>query len=285
MRHLFCKFFLAAVLLCTTADAQVQPPDTTLFHWIPAGVVGINLSQIALDNWTQGGDDAITWVFNGNFGLSYNTVKWKFANQLKFAYGRSKIGSSSYRTNDNEIYLENVFSYRIGWPVDPYVSNTVRTAVSSGYDYKVTPVVKTADFFDPGYVTQSIGFTYDRLKGFTTRLGVGFQEIFTNRYRQYSDDPTTLNKTEAFRFETGLESVTDGSVTLDDNLLFASKLRLFTRFNHLDVWDIRWDNTLTAQVNKYVNVQLNVLTVYEKSQSLKTQVKEALLLGLTYSIY
>ena len=67
-------------------------------------------------------------------------------------------------------------------------------------------------------------------------------------------------------------------------MLLNTKLRLFTRFNMLDVWDVRWDNTITAKVNDFVNVNLNVLIIYEKSQSLRTQIKEALQLGFTYTI-
>jgi hypothetical protein len=61
--------------------------------------------------------------------------------------------------------------------------------------------------------------------------------------------------------------------------------RLFTRFNTLDVWAVRWDNTLTAKITRYVNVNLNVLLVYEKAQSAKTQFKEGLQLGFAYSIF
>lgn len=279
------SIILSSVIFPSLLFSQTTAPDTTLFRWTPKGSAGINVSQVSFNNWTQGGDNSITWSGTGNISLMYKTPGWRSDNLLKLAYGRSKIGDNSYRTNENEIYLENIFSYVIGWAIDPYISNTIRSAISKGYDYKKDPAVQTADFFDPGYITQSIGFTYNKLTGFTTRIGVGFQEVITNRFRQYSDDPDTKDKTEAFKFETGLESVTDGEVTLDDNVLFKSKLRLFTRFNHLDVLDVRWDNTITAQVNKYVNVQFNVLTVYEKIQSPRTQLKEALLLGLTYTLF
>lgn len=52
----------------------------------------------------------------------------------------------------------------------------------------------------------------------------------------------------------------------------------------MDVWDVRWENTITAQINKYFNTNLNVLLIYEKSQSLKTQIKEALQFSVTYTI-
>ena len=275
--------FLFFALLTATSFAQI---DTTLQPgWNPSGVAGLNLSQIAFNNWSQGGENSISWTFFSNFGYDLSAIPWQFKNNLKLAYGRTKLGNADYRTNDNELYLESVLSYSLGWSVDPFFSNSVRTSVAPGFDYSVTPAMQIADFFDPGYVTQSLGMTYNKNKNFTTRLGLALQETFTSKYNQYSDDPATPNKIEKTKVETGIESVIDAKYALQDNLLFASQLTLFTRFKALDVWDVRWDNTITAVVNKYINVNLNVLVIYQKSQSPKTQIKEALQVGLTYTLF
>lgn len=262
-----------------------QTPDTLLNQWDPDGVLALNLSQISLSNWSQGGENAITWTIMGNFGYNFIGTNWTSLNNLKITYGRSKLGDEEFRVNDNELYLENVIVKRIKWPVDPFFSNTVRTAISAGYIYDDTAKTKVADFFDPGYVTQAIGFTYMNSEVVNTRLGVALQEIFTSNFPQYSDDPETLDEIEDFKLETGLESVTNVTLTLDDNLQYKSLLRLFTRFDAMDVWDVRFDNTVTAQVNKYLNVNLNVLVIYDKSQTAKTQLKEALQLGIVYTLF
>jgi hypothetical protein len=172
----------------------------------------------------------------------------------------------------------------MGWKVNPYFSNTVRTQVTEGFDYETTPGTKISDFFDPGYITQSLGFTYDQLENIQTRLGIAFQEVITNRFTQYSDDPETPNEIEKFKFETGIESVTDANFTLDDNLILKTKLRLFSRFESMDVWDVRWDNTITAKVNSWLNVNFAYLLIYQKDQSPTTQMKQALQLGIVYTI-
>ncbi len=271
-------FIFAISIYAQTDTAKVET-------WTGSGTAGLNINQVAFSDWSQGGDNTFAWTIFGNFSASYNSEPWNLKNSLKIAYGRTKLGNADFRTNDNELYLESVLSYDVGWLVDPYFSNTVRTSVSNGYDYKVTPTVQTAAFFDPGYVTQSLGFSYNKSKIVTTRLGLALQETFTNKFRQYSDDPDTQNKIEAFKLDTGLESVTEANLNLDTNILFNSKLRLFTRFNSLDVWDVRWDNTITAKVNSYLNVNLNVLVIYQKDQSPKTQLKEGLQLGLTYTLF
>jgi len=52
----------------------------------------------------------------------------------------------------------------------------------------------------------------------------------------------------------------------------------------MEYLDVRWDNLITAKVNNYINVNFNFLVVYERKQTLRTQIKEALQLGIIYNI-
>jgi hypothetical protein len=115
-------------------------------------------------------------------------------------------------------------------------------------------------------------------------LGFAIEETFTNKYRQYSDLQNTEG-VEAFKLETGFESVTYFQQTIYDNLIAKSMLRLFTRFEHDDVWDVRWDNTIIANVNDLMNVNFNFLLVYRKKESFKTQLKQTLQLSFIYTIF
>lgn len=276
---------LIILLLLLVAMSSFSMSDSLLqSKWQYAGVAGLNISQIALENWSQGGDNALAFTLLGNFGAKYVDSPWTFNNGLKVAFGRTKLGQDEFRTNDNEFFLETILSRSFGWVVDPYISNTIRTVISKGFDYKKVPATQTSQFFDPGYITQSIGFLYNKIPNVSTRLGIGFQETVTNKFNSYSDDPKTA-EVEKFKLDTGVESVTEALYNIEENVTFGSKLRLFSRFNQIDVWDVRWDNLITAQISKYFNVNLNVLLIYEKQQSPKTQLKEALQFGITYTLF
>lgn len=279
------KYFL--IILILISNKIFAQENNQLYKWIPTLVTGIGISQVELENWAQGGENTFAYSFVVTFDLKYQADLWKFKNYLKTTYGRTKLGDADFRTTENEIYLEDVISYNAGFTLDPYASNIVRTSITKGFDYKANPKILIANFFDPGYITQSIGFAYDKLPNIQTRLGMAFQETFTSNKSlaaRYSDDPKTLNDIEKFKFETGLESVTDGKFTIDDNVTLTSKLRLFTRFEDLSVWDVRWDNTVVAKVNNWLNVNLGIIVLHEVSQSLKTQLKEALQIGITYRL-
>jgi hypothetical protein len=257
--------------------------DTIAFKWVPKAVTGINLSQISFTNWKQGGEDAVSWTLFGNGSLYYKTIDWHFKNDLKIAFGKTKLGSSDFRTTDNELYFEIVISKRIGWGIDPYFSNTVRTALTKGFNYKTDPPVEIANFFDPGYITQSLGFTYDQIPGIITRLGFAVQEIFSKGFTSYTDDIGTP-EVEKIKIETGIESVISAEYTLMENILYKSRLRLFSQFESPDIWDVRWDNVIAAKVNKFISVNFVFLLIYEEAQIQKTQIKETLQIGVTYNI-
>lgn len=261
-----------------------QQDTTKKIGWFQKGVAGLNLSQIAFSNWTQGGDNALSWTLTGDFSANYINENFTLENSLKIAYGRTKLGGGNIQTNDNDFYLINLISKDVGWSIDPFFSNSIRTTITTGYDYSLTPPQEIAAFFDPGYVTQTLGFTYDKQKNFNTRLGIATQETFTKKNTKYTDDPNTT-KVETFKFETGVESVTNVEFTLAENLLAKSGLRLFTRFKDLSVWDVRWDNALVAKVNDFINVNLTFLMIYQKDQIDRAQIKEGLQLGIVYTVF
>jgi Protein of unknown function (DUF3078) len=296
MKRLFLILFLTSFITVTAQSSQsvknpadkakpgaIALPDTTKKAvWIPSLVAGIGMSQIAFNNWVKGGDNSTAWAFLGDFHYDRTGTDWIFKNSIKLTYGRSKIGSGTYRTTDNDLYIENVAVYNVKWAASPFISNSIRSSVARGFDYTFNPEKETADFFDPGYVTQTIGFTYDRYSNIIFRLGLGFQEIFTNIHRQYTDPD---NQLKAFKFETGIESVTDINYHLQDNILYSCKIRLFSQFQSLDVWDIRFDNVISGQLTKLISVNFTYLLIYEKAQSPHTQTKEGLQVGITYRIF
>ena len=282
MKKLLLIFLIA---ISFHSFAQDIPDSVLVDGWNMVGVVGLNLSQTALVNWSQGGSNSLAYSAYANLGATLKDHPWKWKNRLSIIYGRTKLEDVGYRTTENDIYLETVLSRNIGWAVDPFLSVTVRTAVTKGYDYSVADTnIQIVDFFDPGYVSEAIGFTYDQNKIITTRLGLAFQQTFANRFTNYTDDPETP-EIETFKFDTGIESVTEVKYDFLENMTYYSFLRLFSRFTSLDVWDVRWDNIVTAKVNDYINVNFNVTLIHEISQTRKTQLRESLQLGFSYSLF
>jgi hypothetical protein len=276
------KKLTAILLIFISIITQSQPLDTLKNNWKPSLVLSAGINQIAFNNWIKGGQNSVAWTFLGDFHYDKITNPLIIKNEVKVTYGRSKSGGDEDKTTDNDLFIEDLISYNFGWAASPFIANEVRTQVATGYDYHSSPATQISDFFDPGYITQSLGFTYDKYPHIITRLGIGFQEIVTKNYRRYTD-PANLMKT--FKFETGIESVTDFKFKLDDNIEYTGKFRLFSQFSSLDVWDVRFDNMIVAKVSKYISVNFTYLLDYEKAQTPLTQTEEGLQVGITYSIF
>lgn len=275
------------IFLLTTKILSAQEIADSLLKqgWNPSGIIGINISQIAFKDWTQGGTNALAYTLFTNFGVIYFDNPWKWRTSLKAAFGRTKLEEQGYRTTDNELYFESIVTRKLGWAVDPYFALTIRSAVTKGYDYKVDPAAQIVDLFDPGYFTEALGFKYSQGEVFSSRLGIAIQQTIADKFATlYTDDSETA-KLEKFKFDTGIESVTEVKYNFYDNMNYLSFLRLFSRFTSLDVWDVRWDNTIAAKVNNYITVNLNVVLVHEISQSRRTQFKESLNIGFSYSLF
>ncbi len=280
MKRTILAIFLLFIFSLTSKGEENQEKN----KWQNSGVVGVNLSQTSFTNWSQGGENSLAFSVFGNFAFNYVEKEWKLTNQLKLNYGKTKLQNQGERINENEFYLENVFTYLAGWKLNPFVSNIAQSVLAPGYDYSQTPAVQQSAFFDPGYVSQSAGFEYTSGDVFKSRLGLALQETFTSKFTKYSDDPDT-KEVETTKVESGIESVTELKFPVAENVVYQSYLRLFGRFEEMGVWDVRWDNTLTMKVNDFLNVNLNVLLVYRKIETPKTQVKEALMVGFSYTLF
>jgi hypothetical protein len=279
MKSVAAIFLLLVIAL--PLSAQEKKADPPVYGWDNKAMANLNLSQIALKNWTKGGDDALAWTILtvGNFTNTQEFLKW--ASAVKLTYGRARFGSGETRKTDDEIFMESVLSYNIGWKINPFASASFRTQFDVGYNAKDSAI---SAFMDPGYLVESAGFIYALGEDFTTRFGVAFKETFTRNHTGYSDDPTTT-QIEKTKLETGIESATGFKFGLMENILYIGQLNLFSSFKQLDVWDVRWDNMINAKVNKYIQASMTVQLVYEKAQSPKTQIKETIAIGLTYALF
>ena len=168
--------------------------------------------------------------------------------------------------------------------MNPFVAITAKTQLAKGYSYDVSPKVAVADFFDPGYVTESIGLGYNRGDGFKTRFGAALKHTFTSDFPvPYADDPSTA-EIEDTKSEFGAESVTDFSIKLSETILFTSKLEMFSNLESLNEIDINWDNLFSAKLTEYIAVSFNIKLFYDRNISIRRQLRQTLAAGLTYSV-
>ncbi len=273
-------FLLASVSLLVAGEKEK-------IGYQPTVVGGLNITQNSYSNWAAGGENAYAYTFTLNSQLLNNQPKfvWKIVGQ--FAFGQSKIGDQGLRNAVDRIDVNALYTYKSGYFVNPYISAGLLTQFATGYDYSKTPAVPKSGLFDPAFITGGAGVGWTIRPKFTTRVGLGVKETITNKYwmYKYADKASTPNLIEKKKFETGIQSVTELETKLASNLLYVSKLGLFSSFANMSAVDIKWDNSWSAKVSKYLAVNLIVNLFYDKDISPKTQIQEALAVGLTYNFY
>ncbi len=278
------KTLVLAFLICSASASMArQAEEEKKYGWTKSIVAGLNVTQVSFDNWVQGGDDAFAWQLNVNSKFVNDQEKTNWATSGKLTYGRTKVGDQGSRKSVDEIKIETVFTYKLGDLVNPFVAATGLTQFADGFQYDTDPPQQTSAFFDPAFFTQSVGFGYKASESFSSRVGFALKETITRDFPQpYADDPAT-QKIEKTKVEAGLESSTELSQKLSKNILLNSKLELFSNLEAFDETDVNWDNTFSAKVSKYIDVNFNVRVLYDKDIDTRRQIKQALAIGLTYT--
>jgi hypothetical protein len=259
--------------------------DTTkATEWQLSSVSGINLTQVSFKDWAQGGANSLAYGLWGSLSAVDRGVATRWSNNVKLTFGQARVGDQDLRKTDDEIYLESLLIYLLGTSINPYGAFTLRTQFAPGYAYFDTaPRQQISAFFDPAYLTQSVGLAYSPVAHLTVRVGAALREVVTSAFPQYADDPETP-EIEKTRVDGGLESVVDFQWTFAENMLWSSRLELFAPFKSLDRVVARNDNTVAMKVNQYVTVNFNVQLINDVDVTARTQVKEALAVGFSYTL-
>jgi hypothetical protein len=271
------------LLLCAAAAAaEAKLPDSTqaaaVSPWKHTMIISTNITQVSFTDWVQGGENALAYALflEGKSSYAEGMIDW--VNSYKFGFGQAKLGSQGIRKTDDKIDLESVLTYKMGTYVNPYASASLKTQFSEGVTYDAAGIATpVSSFFDPAYLTQSVGVGYQPLPEVKTRMGVGIREIVTKKYTGYSNG-------KEVEVDGGLESITELGWTVMENVVLNSKLELFSPMKQLDQILVRSDNTLAAKVNKFLSVNLNVQFLNDPKVQARTQIKQTLALGFSYTL-
>jgi hypothetical protein len=282
------KTVLSLLLLIVTNSALAQelqavvPSDTSWKHTM---IISANITQISFTDWAQGGENALAYALFLEGKSTYAKEKIEWINEYKFGYGQAKLGSQGIRKTDDKIDLESVLTYKIGAYINPFASASLKTQFAEGVMFDAsghaTPV---SNFFDPAYLTQTVGVGYQPIPEVKTRLGAALRETIAKIFAsKYSDDLTT-SEVEKVRVEGGIESVTEVGWTVMENVILNAKLEIFAPLKQFDRMTVRSDNTLSAKINKYLSINFNVQFLNDPQVQARTQVKQTLALGFSYTL-
>ncbi len=288
------SFWLGAVLALlfgTPAAAQQAPADTAA-AWKTSLIGKLSASQAGYENWAEGGVNTLAFTVSLGGKASRATGRWKQTYQGRLAFGQIKQDTLAFRKADDVIRLAAAWQYAgkgFFKTFNPTLGAEVRTQFAPGFNFDKdplergrTPPVKVSAFLSPGTFNQSLGLTYTPVEWFTQRVGFGAKEtlVLIERFRPlYGLDPD-----RSVRFEAGLEARTEIDKEILENVTFKSTLGLFAAFNKPDLPDALWENLIVMQVNEYLSVNFEFVTLFDRDISERAQFKEVLSLGVSLTL-
>lgn len=286
------------LFLCGGTCPAVRAADTGLWHTLLEA--NLSLAQSAYsDNWAGGDVGSLTWAANLH-GVADKQIHPKILveNELKLAFGQTHSQSQETKSwaspikSTDRIRFDTVWKWTLGAWVDPYAAGTFE---SQFLDASV-PQVKR--YLNPIDLTESAGIArtlYENSAGkAATRLGFGLRQRINKDVLSITPEQTKIKTTN----DGGIEWVTDCLTKLSGTLTYTTKLTIFQALFYSeadqlkdtpyeDYWkqvDIDWDNILSAQVTKIVQVSLAWQLLYDKEIAGGGRFRQTLALGVNYRI-
>jgi hypothetical protein len=122
---------------------------------------GAGFSTVQLNNWSGGGQDAISVRLLHIGSLDYAHERFSWDNDLELGYGLSKLGSESFRKTDDRIIFATRGAYRLGDGLRATGFVDFRTQFAPGFNYDVRDTagnfLKISNLMSPGYLTGALG--------------------------------------------------------------------------------------------------------------------------------
>jgi len=259
----------------------------TLRGWDYNWVGGLNGSQAAYRNWSQGGVNTISVTASSVFNLRYRMNKFAYALTTNLKYGKARLEGEGTRKTDDRIAVNNKFSYLFEderWSA--FGNINFSTQFDEGFDYNVPegdePIL-ISKFFAPAYFTQIAGIAFTPVEYFTAEAGLALKETIVSDValsERYGLDPG-----EKFRFEPGYSTALNFEKTILSNVKLISVVETFTNLQrNVRSTDVVFSNEVIGKINNYLNMSFQFVMIYDDDFSTKAQIKQVLSVGLSYSI-
>lgn len=236
--------------------------------WKYKAIFGAGLNMTELNNWTGGGQDAVTIRALMIGSLDYAHERFSWENDLDLGYSITKLGEQEFRKADDRI----IFGTKASMKQTDWLRYTAfvdfRTQFYVGYNYdRPLPAggfETISNFMAPGYLTGSLGAEWTPLPEFKMLVApLAARAIFV------LDD--SLAAQGAFGVPRGDNSITDMGCVVNaslnweiaENVTWKARLNMFGRYEAIDLWVVTLENGILMKVNSWLSVGLLTDVFYD----------------------
>ena len=247
-------------------DSEQAAADTS---WKVGGALGLNFSQVYLENWAAGGQSSVSGTSLINLYANYKKGKSSWDNTLDLAYGLLRQGDQGvvFKTDDR-IDLSSKYGHQASekWFYSAFMN--FRTQFAPGFglaDGVPNENDVISDFLAPAYLLAAAGMDYKPSDKFTA-----FISPITYKMTMVMND--SLASVGAFGVDPGenIRSEVGGYVRMAfntnvvENVDFTTRLDLFSNYlNNPQNIDINWEVLIAMKINSFMTATVSTQLLYD----------------------
>lgn len=260
-------------------------------YWSKSFDLTLNLTEATFSqNWKAGGLNSLAALGTINAKTDYERYDVSFTNELQSQYGLAEQKTQGLRKTADRLYLDSKFAIKIKNPFYLFTAINFQSQFASGYSYSTSATGSTlrsklSGFLAPGYLTESLGLEYKPDNSFSLRFGFGsFRQTFvvdTTIYKNVSGN-YGVAVGERTSTQAAFQLVANFDKNIAKNLHLKTLFQFFESYSSRTNTSSRLDISLTAKINKMLDLNFMGSALYDRSQDSKIQFTQFLSLGIAY---
>ena len=261
--------------------------------WKRKMTFAININQSSFSsNWKAGGINSFGFNSLFNYKANYKKNHTSWDNEIDLAFGFVNNKGQGYRKALDRIFLDTKVGHDMNENWALFTALNLLTQFDEGYNYADdgTPTLISAALA-PAFITSSWGAEYHPVDYFKVRLSPFAPRITIVRDPERfvtpeNPKPYGVRPPDEARFEwLSFQAQAEFNKEIAKNLNLKWRYILYANYQTFafDAIDHRLDVDLLAKVNKYINVSLGGILIYDIDQDASAQLSQVFSAGFLYT--
>lgn len=284
-------------VLKEAASLQSIKKIDSVQDWQKGGSLTLNAAQSSVDNWSGGGNNAISANFFANLFANYAKGKHTWFNTLSLQYGYVKADDAIGKKSADMIDFQSLYGYNVNPNIDVSGLVRLRSQMTKSNVYKKDAQGKefvsgySSTLFAPAYLTVAPGISYNPakdLKIFISPVSSRGVFVMNDSLSQIGAFGVAPNKKSIFQFGAYLNA--GYKTEIIKNVIYTGNLELYSNYlkNPQNIY-VLMNNALNIRIAKYITLTANYNIAYDDlyrpvpGQGPRLQTQTLYGAGLTYN--
>lgn len=286
---------LKGVIIFKPVEISPVVISSKVNYWRTKTSIGLNVNQASFsNNWNGGGVNSLAVGGLLNYKAEYAKESYSYISEVTLQYGKVKNKSQLQKKTTDRIFWDNKAAFQLSKSWYFFGSVTFESQFDNGYSYStdangVETATIISKFMSPGYLTESIGFEYKPVKYFSTRLGTGTARqtfVLANDELAAATPGKTDNYgvplEDKFKNDLAFQIVANLDKDVFPNVNLKTRYAVFVPYDQVGYTSHRLDVAVTAKVNRFMNVSVTGVGLYDRNSAAKIQGSQTLAMGFTF---